>query len=315
MLQLDYHNILVQSILTERFKGDNTGAIDQTISDFDGVTLHISNPEERTLILISISTRCYAQLCQYGAAEYLQKIYGSYIVKVEAEYDFSLQIDLKAIPQERELQDELIMSVAMLKRHILAPPFETAFSIYDDLSKAAEKGGQSVPSTSGAQKVMAIPYREEEAIYVCPSHDRVTVIFSTVFREETDRVFGKVFLQEFVDARRRAIQNAPQVLFSPREPPLEIRGVPGLVASEGIAYVTFVFFPRHLIAARRQDCISQIQIFRDYFHFHIKCSKAYMHSRMRHRVSEYLKILNRAKPENADKERKTASGRTFVAAR
>lgn len=43
----------------------------------------------------------------------------------------------------------------------------------------------------------------------------------------------------------------------------------------------------------------------------VKCSKAYMHSRMRHRVAEFLKVLNRAKPELAEKERKTASGRTF----
>ena len=42
---------------------------------------------------------------------------------------------------------------------------------------------------------MAIHYREEEAIYIKASYDRVTVIFSTVFREETDRIFGKVFLQ------------------------------------------------------------------------------------------------------------------------
>lgn len=31
-----------------------------------------------------------------------------------------------------------------------------------------------------------------------------------------------------------------------------------------------------------------------------------MHSRMRHRVAEFLKVLNRAKPEQAEKERKTA---------
>ena len=42
---------------------------------------------------------------------------------------------------------------------------------------------------------MAIHYRDEEAIYIKASHDRVTVIFSTIFREETDRIFGKVFLQ------------------------------------------------------------------------------------------------------------------------
>jgi actin related protein 2/3 complex subunit 2 len=57
--------------------------------------------------------------------------------------------------------------------------------------------------------------------------------------------------------------------------------------------------------------INRIQLFRDYLHYHIKCSKAYMHSRMRYRVAEFLKILNRAKPEVAHAERKTASGRTF----
>ena len=87
---------------------------------------------------------------------------------------------------------------------------------------------------------MAIHYRDEEAIYVRASHDRVTVVFSTVFKDETDRIFGKVFLQEFVDARRLAsLQTAPQVLYSSRDPPLEIRNVPGLKRSEDVGYVTF----------------------------------------------------------------------------
>jgi actin related protein 2/3 complex subunit 2 len=92
--------------------------------------------------------------------------------------------------------------------------------------------------------VRAIHYREEEAIYIKASHDRVTVIFSTVFREETDRIFGKVFLQEFVDARRRAIQNAPQVLFR-NDPPLELQGIPGVDTSGSaeIGYITFGMCP------------------------------------------------------------------------
>ena len=82
--------------------------------------------------------------------------------------------------------------------------------------------------------------RPEEAIYIQASADRVTVIFSTVFKEETDRVYGKVFLQEFVDARRRpSCQTAPQVLYSNREPPLEIRHLPGLADSDNVGYVTF----------------------------------------------------------------------------
>lgn len=69
-----------------------------------------------------------------------------------------------------------------------------------------------------------------------------------------------------------------------------------------------VLFPRHFTApANPAECISKIQLFRNYLHYHIKCSKAYMHSRMRSRVSEMLKVLNRAKPEPKERQLKTAS--------
>lgn len=124
-----------------------------------------------------------------------------------------------------------------MKRNALAAPFERAFSTQKAL-EATPPPTDGSPAPQG--DLMEIHYRDEEAIYVQASQDRVTVVFSTVFREETDRIFGKVFLQEFVDARRLpTIQNAPQVLYSSRDPPLEIRHVPGLKASDDIGYVTF----------------------------------------------------------------------------
>lgn len=113
------------------------------------------------------------------------------------------------------------------------------------------------------------------------------------------------------------------MLYSSRDPPLEIRDVPGLSKGEDVGYVTFgiftrtltlnaflilaiVLFPRHIHPPDiAESTISHIQLFRDYLHYHIKCSKAYMHSRMRHRVSEFQKVLNRAKTEVATTDRKT----------
>lgn len=142
-------------------------------------------------------------------------------------------------PEDR---DALAMKFALLKRNAMAAPFEHAYEEHYKLKEEASKfSTEDAPQgVREGGEVMSIQYREEEAIYVKASHDRVTIIFSTVFREETDRVFGKVFIQEFVDARRRAIQNAPQVLFR-NDPPLELQGVPG-VSNTGtgeIGYVTF----------------------------------------------------------------------------
>lgn len=171
----------------------------------------------------------------------LEREYGPYIVQPEQGYDFSVQIDLENLPADQEERDELIRRVSLLKRNAMAAPFEQAFDEFASLQEQA-KGYTSESAPQGVREggeVRAIHYRDEEAIYIKASHDRVTVIFSTVFREETDRIYGKVFLQEFVDARRRAIQNAPQVLFR-NDPPLELQGQPNLKSGKGeVGYITF----------------------------------------------------------------------------
>jgi actin related protein 2/3 complex subunit 2 len=141
--------------------------------------------------------KCFKELVQYGAQEVLAREYGPYIVSPEPGYDFSVQIDLESLPAEEEARSDLIMKLALLKRNAMAAPFERAF---DEFNKLAEEASQytSESAPAGIQEggeVMAIHYREEEAIYIKANFDRVTVIFSTVFREETDRIFGKVFLQ------------------------------------------------------------------------------------------------------------------------
>ncbi|KAI0393519.1 Arp2/3 complex [Xylariaceae sp. FL0594] len=321
MLLLDYQNVLIESVLKERFSGAPPAEIDQTVSDFDGVTFHVSTPEtgkpgkEYTQILVSLKIKCYDELVQYGAEDVLQREYGQYIVPKENGYNFSVLVDLENLPAEKEARDELISKISLLKRNAMAAPFERAYAEHYKLKEAASRytTEEAPQGVKEGGDLMAIHYREQEAIYLKASHDRVTVIFSTRFRDETDRVFGKVFIQEFVDARRRAIQNAPQVLFR-NDPPLELLGVSGLGrarASKDVGYVTFVLFPRHLTPQRMADVISHIQTFRDYFHYHIKASKAYIHTRMRRRTADFLQVLRRARPENEEKEKKTASGRTF----
>jgi len=269
-----------------------------------------------------MSIQCWPDLAKYGAREHLQETYGSLLVsegETEPEYQVSLKIDLEALPGSPEERTDLISKLAHLKSTAMSAPFLSAFSEQASLQsnyKDAAGAQRAELGDDNAEKkgdLKVIKYREEEAIYVQASHDRVTVIFSTVFKEETDRVYGRVFLQEFVDARRlQSLQSAPQVQYSNREPPLEIRHLPGLKNGEDWGYVTFILFPRHFSnPSTALSAINRIQLFRDYLHYHIKCSKAYMHSRMRHRVAEFLKILNRAKPEVATQERKTATGRTF----
>ncbi len=156
-----------------------------------------------------MNIRCWGELVKYGALDVLRREYGALLSnEVEPDYNVSLKIDLTQTPPEggqslkcslmsrsvdppdhTEARDAWIISLALLKRNALAAPFERAFQAQKDL----ESRGASGDSSHG--ELMEIHYRDEEAIYVQANSDRVTVFFSTVFREETDRIFGKVFLQ------------------------------------------------------------------------------------------------------------------------
>jgi actin related protein 2/3 complex subunit 2 len=93
-------------------------------------------------------------------------------------------------------RSSLIDHLAMLKPTLFSSPFHLAFSQSLTLASSSNHvpGALDQPPESKGD-LMIVNYRENEAIYIRASGDRVTVIFKTMFSEETDRVFGKVFLQ------------------------------------------------------------------------------------------------------------------------
>jgi actin related protein 2/3 complex subunit 2 len=76
--------------------------------------------------------------------------------------------------------EQLVQACALLKRNVMAAPFEVAFNF--------QAQGQQSP-------LMRINYRDNEAIFIKANPDRVTVIFSTEFKDDTDQIYGRVFLQ------------------------------------------------------------------------------------------------------------------------
>lgn len=328
MLQLEPQNLLINKVFTDAFGNDyEPVSLDRILTDFDFTTYHVSTPQDKTKILLSIDIKCWSDLVKYGAMELLQDKYGKYeFVQILGEgscepgYDVSLYIDIELCKLDEESKNLLIEELSLLKRNCFAAPFLKAFARYEVLSKENPVdpnnlyGEDSVAANNSNEEVLKLDYRGEESIYIKPSSDRVTVIFSTIFNDETDKVFSKVFLQEFSDARKRSIQKAPQVINSHKEVPLEIQHI--AKPSDDLTYITFVLFPRHLNTEdAKWNTITHIQLFRSYFHYHIKIVKCYLHQRMRFRVQSFTKILNRAKREVDDEElraeRKTASGRRF----
>ncbi|XP_043278727.1 probable actin-related protein 2/3 complex subunit 2 [Venturia canescens] len=305
MILLEINNRILEEVLQTKIKNALSGhkpeSTDITIADFDGVLFHISNPNgEKSKLRISTMLKFYKQLQEHGADNLVKREYGPYLVTPETGWDVSVQIDLENLPEDWE---SLVKKVSLLKRHCFASVFEKYFDYQEKYFDSPEESPQ-------CPKRAVIHYRDQETMYVEAKSDRVTVVFSTIFKDEDDMVIGKMFLQELKEGRR-ASHTAPQVLFNHREPPLELQDCDAAVG-ESIGYITFVLFPRHTGKDARENTIDLIHMFRNYLHYHIKSSKVYIHSRMRTKTSDFLKVLNRARSQSKNVEKKTITGRTFI---
>lgn len=286
MILLEFHNRVVVRKLYQWLQ--QPAKCDITVADFDGCLFHILCDDGETIV-VSLSTRCGNQV----NASHLKAVYGPNLLPSPVgTNDVSVSFNLNQV----EKKDEFIMRVALLKRHFMAGPFLDIFS-------KVEKQ-QSSP-------VVQIDNRVDESFFLCSAGDRVLAIFAINFKDKDDITYGRVFLQEM----NKNLSGAPAVdtkIVDQRDaacqPPKELQSVRHSAAG---AYVTFVLEGRHFVGKNRDTTISLLQTFRNYLHYHIKCNKANLHIRMRKRVVLLLQILNRAK-HIVEKEKKTATGRTFI---
>lgn len=287
MILLENANKIIVETLKSRQESGKRDALDVTIADFDGVTFHISSPgNESPEVTISISTKCINDLKTNGLDAAMNSQYKQFLTTTEGSFDLSLKI-----PDVTKLTDADIQLIALIKRNMLAVPLQKGLG------------------SSGA-KIIELHYRGDEAIYIKPDGaEQCTVVFLIQFRDPGDVIFAQVFLQEFADVRKK-MTNVPALSYT-KEPPGELKGVKGLKESDDIGYVSMVVFKNHI--GQKEKTVDLILTFRDYLHYHIKCSKAYLHTRMRKRVADLLKILNRAKPEKDERDvvKKTFQGKTF----
>jgi actin related protein 2/3 complex, subunit 2 len=122
MLLLDSHNLLIHTILTEKFAAASPTAIDQVITDFDNVTFHLSNPlgpddrPVKTIIHLSMAIKCYKDLLKYGAKDVLEREYKGRIIDTEQGYDFTIEINLEQLPTSQGCPPFLVQLAYLYRR-------------------------------------------------------------------------------------------------------------------------------------------------------------------------------------------------------
>uniref|UniRef100_A0A0K0FUF5 Arp2/3 complex 34 kDa subunit n=1 Tax=Strongyloides venezuelensis TaxID=75913 RepID=A0A0K0FUF5_STRVS len=286
MVGIETQNRIIVELLLQRFSDIKSGQEPKKIChdfcDFDGVVFNLVNENgNRKLILLSIHLKYFKELKEYGAMEVLKRIYGNYLLpKPLDNYDVTLRYDLDTIPDDYQ---DIITKASLLKRNCFAAVFEKYFRL--------QQSGEIIKEQA------VIHYRDDETLYVEAKQDRVTVIIATQFADPEDAIYGNIFLQEYVEGRK-INKTSPQIIFSNGKPPAEMANITApLNNDECVFYVAFVLEKRHTAPNVMENTIDLIHIFRDDLHYHIKCSRRYVHSRMVKKADEFVKIIERSRIE------------------
>ncbi|KAL0485625.1 actin-related protein 2/3 complex subunit 2 [Acrasis kona] len=305
MIFLEAENQIIRETLEKRITAEKFELCDVSGADFDGATFRlVTVDDKKSELLVSMKLNCDEQLKKYGMDDVVKKAYGSWVAPTQEGFSVTIKVDLEAASLDEKLKEEYLTKVPLIKRYLMMSPFATAFDKF-----AASENFEPI----------TIPYRPEENIYILTFEKSLTVMFSIKFSDPDDVVLARIFLSEFKDARRdRALGNAPSVNFTHAAKPLELKNIKSSEPDDpkGLSefgFVSLTLFTSHMNEKNREGTIDKLLTFRNYLHYHLKCTKAYMHIRMRDRFAKLLENLEASKDNSGIvKERKTATGRRFV---
>jgi len=242
------------------------------------------------VVKLSVNIPPFQRFKDKGGQAAVDKYYGEFKSSAETGFDVTLSINCPSVKDP----EAAIKNLSLVKSRITGGAFDNPFSgLMED--KKVEK--------------FKFDLRPDTTIFLCPLADRITVIFEVNFQVKMDQVIANVMLKEFV-ASRKNIGRAPPCTWE-QNPPAELKDF-GISQNKGcLGYMSFAILKSHLEKGKQEAVIATLQTFRTYLQYHIKCSKSYFHSKMRKRVAELIKVLNRAKVPDLKKEKKTAAGKTF----
>jgi len=305
MILLERGNRILGETVSAKINYDNPeekiDPIDVKLCDFDDVSYRVViEAESRNILTVSMSLPCYKDIENLGAKEAFNKAYGNLVTPAGNGYDVAVKINLDEL-KEQKAKDEMVEKLSCLKANVLSGIFDHFFS--------AVLGGKPLTEP------FRFKLRSDTEVFLFPKNDRVIVIFGLDFKEKVDRAIAKIFMQEFVEAKRTLGAAPPCQWAESKNPPIELAHFGIKEATGNLGFISFAVQKSNLDNNKKDRVISVLQVFRNYLQYHIKCSKSYFHARMRARVVILLAVLNRAKYSEEEKlgatAKKTAQGKTF----
>ncbi|CAO2832198.1 unnamed protein product [Amaranthus hypochondriacus] len=278
-------------ILLQQFRAQKAKEIDHHLYEFGSVEYHVqcctSDPHN---LYISISTPILASGSVCSSTTQKVKDIAPNVVDILHEprhgYQLTLQLNLARIPPGKG-GVKILKKIAAIESVILSSQLKEMLGNF-----STENASECT------SKPIRIVYRPGEPFFVLRQPQKVTVVFPMRFKETSDVVIATSFFQELMDiGNSEAFSKAPQCTWTAIPPP-ELRGSLIEDLSTNGGFVSFDIFSRHVDDKRLENTVWNLLKFYTYVKYYIKSTKSFIQRKMRSKLEDLVKVLN--KPEHDD---------------
>lgn len=312
----DTSSSLQQALETKLKKGKEIQ--EQDFQDFE-VNYWVSSDEENLQFIIRYP---YLQeVLPNGSQELLEHVWDGLPLSLKVEGgQLEVGVQMAALGEDMELRERCATQLLKTRVWLLIGPLQKRLMWLRDATATKKGGNSTVASTATVPAPVMVQVRQLESCWIICKPDRILVIFTIHLDDEVDVALGRAFCQEFAETGRKASDSSlPCTFTEPKEPPADLRGMTTSF-TPNVGYISMTLSDQCLRNAtedRVYDLARNVMTFRNFFNFHLKNAKSYLHSRLRKRLDGWQQTMNRAKRaprKNQETVRRTMGGKQFTPA-
>lgn len=316
---------LQQLLLRSLVEEQGSDVTEQDFQDFE-VGYSVSSVE--STIKVKVIYPFLLESLKHGSQDLLERVWEGFPLRlqvIESSSQLQVSIDSAALANDAATGRLCAQRLATTRTWLLIGPLLSRLRwLRDAMGAASGAAAKASPGNASAAAAAALgqpppplelQLRRLETCWIVPKQDRVLVILSVHLEDEGDVALARAFCQEFAETNRKGTEfSLPCTFHEPKDIPTDVRGK-ALPFPPNVGFLTLTLSDQHVQGASEERLIAlarPVMTFRNFFNFHLKNTKSYLHSRLRKRLDGWQQQLNRARRRRAQEKRRLISGKEFV---
>lgn len=291
--------------------------------DFQDFEVSCSVYSGEGTLQLNIKYPFLAAVLQNGSQALLERVWGGLPLKLAVQPEqLEVSVETASLGEDAALRERCARQLLLTRVFLIIGPLVDKLIWLRDATAGGNRN-TTVVNTGTVPPILCLQLRQLEHCWIICKADRVLVIFTVHLDDDGDVALGRAFCQEFSETNRKPSDSTLPCSFTEfKEPPADlaewVKQTGQQVPTVNVGFLSLTLSDQCVRGAseeRLHALAIPVMTFRNFFNFHLKNAKSYLHSRLRKRMEGWQQSMARAKraPRKGKEEtRRTYGGKVFV---